>query len=85
MIWKSIIWFGATYQIKFSYHAFSKNIQIRVKHNFRFYQADKAFTWNPRNKRRCSSTKALALVSKIKEKAINKTKKDNTLELKDQK
>ena len=34
MIWKSIIWFGATYQIKFSYYAFSKNIQIRVKTQF---------------------------------------------------
>lgn len=77
MILKSIIWFGATSQRKFSYYAFSKNIQVRDKTQLQFLSGRQGLYLNPRNKRRCSSTKALALVSKIKEKS-NKTKPKRT-------
>lgn len=57
----------------FSYCAFSKNIQIRVKTQLQCLSGRQGLYLNPRNKRRCPSTKAVALVSKIKEKS-NKTK-----------
>lgn len=47
----------------------------KKKPQLKFLSGRRSLYLNPRNKRRCSSTKALALVSKIKEKAIKQNQK----------